>query len=38
MNYNDYLLNGRVNIIDKSQKTAKICNDTPMLYNENVRL
>jgi|688.fasta_scaffold17831_7 hypothetical protein len=36
MNYNDYLLNGRVNIIDKSKKTAKICNNTPMLYNENV--
>jgi hypothetical protein len=33
---NNYILNGRVNLFDKNASTAKIMNNNPMLYNENV--
>ena len=36
MDYYKYILNGRVNLFDKDAKTAKIMNNSPYLYKENV--
>ncbi len=36
MNYKDYILNGRINLLDNNAKTAKIWNNNPILYNEKV--
>lgn len=36
MDYFKYILNGRVNLFDKDANTAKIMNNDPYLYKENV--
>ncbi len=36
MNFKDYILNGRVNLLDNNSKTAKIWNNNPILYNEKI--
>jgi hypothetical protein len=36
MDYNKYILNGRVNLLDNDSKTSKINNNNPILYKENV--
>jgi hypothetical protein len=36
MDYYKYILNGRINLFDKNASTAKIMNNDPYLYKENV--
>ena len=36
MNFKDYILNGRINLLDENAKTAKIMNNNPLLYNEKI--
>ena len=36
MNFKDYILNGRINLLDDNAKTSKIWNNNPLLYNEKI--